>query len=194
MKRLIFSLLALIAVAGCANRVESHVTTFHKLEKNASGDYGTYFVFIPEGKKTSLEFSAHVDTLKKELNKHGFQEQSSSVLADYRAFFSYSVLPYTSSTTTSTPQLQGNSAFAKGFNSVGQSTSTTTNDYLRTVLLTLAKYTPELPAQPVYEGTLVSVGSNGQISKVMPVLIQSLFQNFPGNSGKTSQVELPLEN
>lgn len=191
MKRLIFSVLALTVLAGCTS-VQSNITRFHKLEKNGDGGYGTYSVFIPEEKKISLEFATHVDMLKKELNKHGFQEQPNSALADYRAFFSYSVRASSSSTTTFTPQLQGTSAFARGFNSVGQSASTTT-DNLRTVLFTIAKFNPGLPAQTVYEATLVSVGREGQISTVMPVLIKSLFQNFPGNSGETFRVELPLE-
>ena len=178
-------------LAGCTS-VQSNVTRFHKLEKDPKNQYGTYSVFIPEEKKTSLEFAAHVDMFKKELNTHGFQEQPNSALADYRAFFNYSVRASGSSTTTFTPQMQGTSAFAKGFNSVGPSASTTSEN-LRTVLFSLAKFTPGLPTQTVYEATLVSVGSNGQINTVMPVLIKSIFQDFPGNSGETIRVVLPLE-
>lgn len=194
MKRLVLALCVAV-LAGCVN-VESNITRFHKLEPNAAGQYGTYSVFIPDEKKSSLEFAAYVDMVKKQLDAHGFKEEPNAAIADYTAFFSYSVKTAGSTTTMVTaPKMAGNSAFARGFNSGAGSSALalTTDDYSRTVLLSLAKFEPGTPPKTFYEAALVSVGSNGQINAVMPTLIKSLFQTFPGNSGETIHISLPLE-
>jgi hypothetical protein len=43
-----------------------------------------------------------------------------------------------------------------------------------------------------FEGRVISRGSTGEISKVLPTLIEALFRNFPGESGKTKKIILPL--
>lgn len=194
MKRLVLALCVAV-LAGCVS-VNSNITRFHKLESNAAGQYGTYSVFIPDEKKSSLEFAAYLDMVKKQLDAHGFKEEPNAAIADYTAFFSYSVKTAGSTTTfRAAPKMAGNSAFAKGFNSGAGSSAfaSTTDNYARTVLLSLAKFAPGTQPQTFYEAALVSVGDDGQINAVMPTLIKSLFQNFPGNSGETIHVSLPVE-
>jgi hypothetical protein len=43
-----------------------------------------------------------------------------------------------------------------------------------------------------YEGRVTSTGISGNVSQIVPVMIDALFQNFPGVSGKTRRVSLPL--
>ncbi len=49
--------------------------------------------------------------------------------------------------------------------------------------------------QRVFEGRAISAGLNGQIEPVMPYMIDAIFRDFPGASGKTMtvRVEVPPE-
>jgi hypothetical protein len=40
----------------------------------------------------------------------------------------------------------------------------------------------------VFEGRVVSTGRSAEIAAVLPQMIDSLFTNFPGESGKTKRV------
>jgi hypothetical protein len=45
----------------------------------------------------------------------------------------------------------------------------------------------------VFEGRALSEGLNGQLSPVMPYILEAVFKDFPGSSGstKTVKVEVP---
>ena len=45
----------------------------------------------------------------------------------------------------------------------------------------------------MYERKVVSEDSTGEISIVMPYLIEALFQEFPGNNGSTRKVTLDFK-
>ena len=57
---------------------------------------------------------------------------------------------------------------------------------------------PRLVAAPseggrkLYEGTVESVGKDNRLPEVMPYLIQSMFTEFPGQSGTTKHVKIEL--
>jgi len=44
----------------------------------------------------------------------------------------------------------------------------------------------------VYEGRVQSSGSFGEIAVVLPSMIEALFRDFPGNSGKTKTITTGL--
>ncbi|MCR6629711.1 MAG: DUF4136 domain-containing protein [Magnetospirillum sp.] len=44
----------------------------------------------------------------------------------------------------------------------------------------------------LFEGRAVAEGTRREIAPVMPALIQALFTGFPGNSGSTVRIEVPL--
>jgi hypothetical protein len=44
--------------------------------------------------------------------------------------------------------------------------------------------------EPVYEGRAVSEGPVGNLTEIVPYMIRSMFENFPGNSGQTHSVAL----
>jgi hypothetical protein len=45
--------------------------------------------------------------------------------------------------------------------------------------------------QPVYEGNVVSSGSSGQLGVIVPKMIDSAFQSFPGESGRARAAVIP---
>ncbi len=47
--------------------------------------------------------------------------------------------------------------------------------------------------QVVFEGRAVSEGPTGEISLIMPYLVESMFRNFPGESGATKVVQIKTE-
>ena len=195
MKRLALIFIFGLVLSGCATKIQSNVTRFNKLEKNSAGVYGTYSIFVPKDKTSSLEFSAYADLVKKELNSRGFKEDPSPETSNFSVFFNYSVRSGGQVTTTYTPpaQIAGNSAFARGFNSASQGSSVSSEDYVRTVLLSIAKFSKGAAPETVFEATLVSEGSTGQINVVMPTFVKALFQEFPGNNGESIRVVLPVE-
>jgi hypothetical protein len=44
----------------------------------------------------------------------------------------------------------------------------------------------------VYEGRVASSGSSADIAVVLPTMIEALFKDFPGQSGKTKKLSMPL--
>ena len=46
--------------------------------------------------------------------------------------------------------------------------------------------------QRVFEGRAISAGLNGQIEPVMPYMLEALFRDFPGPSGKTMTVRVEV--
>lgn len=47
--------------------------------------------------------------------------------------------------------------------------------------------------KPLYDVTVKSEGTEGNLSKIMPYLVRSAFAEFPGKSGVPRVVELPLK-
>ena len=43
----------------------------------------------------------------------------------------------------------------------------------------------------LYEAKVVQVGQSGALTRAMPEMIKTLFEDFPGTSGSTRRVELP---
>jgi Domain of unknown function (DUF4136) len=183
-----------IFITGCASSVQSNVSRFHNLVKNQQGQYGSYFFFIADDKKNSLEHKNYVDIVKSKLNVAGFHEETILNKADFVVFLNYSVTAGAGSSYTSiSPVMAGNSAFAKGFNSAGQTAITTNSEsYVRTVSLRIARFAADKPPEPLFESTLVSEGSSGQMSIVMPSLLEALFTNFPGKNRENFRVSTTL--
>lgn len=197
-RRAIFLGLLLCAalVTGCAS-VQSSVTRFHALEKQKDGTYGTYAVYTPKEKESSLEYATYADLLKKQLNARGFREVALSQRPTYVAFFAYDVQRSGTSTTSFyRPQASGDSAFARGFNATAVGTATTEAAYTRSVMFRLVAppdADASAPRKTIYEARLASTGSSGEINRVMPTLVKAMFKDFPGKSGETVRVDLPME-
>lgn len=208
MRRLAFFILIVGLVSGC---VRSDVARFHNLPNR--GD-GKTIVILPAdpAKKGSIEFNSYAQIVTGYLEKNGYVVlPPSNPNADLMAFFGYSI--GTGQTEVgSTPiygQTGGGTTFTSGsisgfgtsgsysgysytaptYGIVGSSAYSYTSygRFVRLDILDAKKSTKDNPVK-VFEGTVKSRGTSSQIAVVMPAMIEALFTNFPGESGKTKRV------
>lgn len=74
----------------------------------------------------------------------------------------------------------------------GTSTGTIFKRYLNIEIIDIAK-SGDGKVQKVYEGKAISSGSSGQLAPVMPAIIRSIFEDFPGKSGASRTSQQPFE-
>lgn len=213
MRSLLFSLVIIPLLFGCGLMLQARVTSFHTLTPDNSG--GTFVVVPLDWQKGSLEFQAYEQRVISELKAIGF-EPAPVEQAKYAVFlvysidsgrdvaFSYPIFGQTgvsSATTSGVVNSYGNMATYSGtttyrptYGVVGSGVGTRT-EYTRMVRLEILEKEALLnngQVKKVYEGEVVSVGSTGQLSAVMPALLQALFQNFPSESGQSKTVTMPI--
>lgn len=120
----------------------------------------------------------------------------------------WGVTGYSGSTTTGTVSSYGGygtynatTTYTPQYGVTGYNTGTTTSTiYGRTIYLTLFdthKIDPKNKASfdnaKVYEAKLTSSGACGQIASVMDQMLDALFKDFPGESGKAHKVNEPMK-
>jgi len=205
---LVFALLA-----GCASFVETKVSAFHELEPSLSGV--TYALVPSKEQEDSLEFQAYAKLVKVELEKRGMTEAPLNQ-AKYAIFMfygidngkevisSYPIFGQTgtsSSYTTGTVTSYGNMATYSGttyktptYGVVGSGTSSDTvfTRYLNIDIIDIAK-SGNGKVKKVYEGKAISSGSSGQLAPVMPAIVKSVFEDFPGKSGASRTSQQPFQ-
>jgi hypothetical protein len=211
--------LTLTALTGCASMgVQSKVTTFHQL---TAADAGTFVIF-PWRKENegSLEFATYANQVAASLETKGYKRAPEAeagkyiVMLDYGiddgriettsySIPQYGVTGYSGSTTSGTVSTFGNTSYVDATTSgtpvygakeyIPASTSTTI--YRRFVSVDIidgAALGPDGKPKRLYEGRLRSEGSCGNLPTVMPVLVQAMFQEFPGTSGTARTASVPL--
>ena len=209
-------LLALMAVAGCTTAVvRSDVSIFHELPSAAAS--GLKYSAMPlKAQEGSLEHKFYEGLVKSELDKLGYVETPADA-ADVIVFLeygiddgkqvvsSYPIIAQTGSTTGFTSGTIRNSA-GRYVTYSGVTTYTPTYEVIGTGVTSQTVYTRFMrldfldpgelrngKVRKVLEAKVFSAGSSGQLATVMPIMIQALFQTFPGKTGSTRQVDLPLE-
>jgi len=202
----------LVLLGGCAT-VETRVSAFHELESSLSG---VPYVLIPtREQESSLEFQSYANLVKSELGKRGmtetpFDQAKYAIYIFYgiddgkQVVSTYPIFGQTgtaSSYTTGTVTTYGNTASYSGttyktpsYGIVGSGASTDTvfKRYLNIDIIDIAK-SGNGKAQKVYEGKAISSGSSGQLAPVMPAIIRSVFEDFPGKSGASRTIQQSLK-
>jgi len=211
MRNIVITLL-LALLGGCVT-VETRVSAFHELEQSLSEV--TYALIPTKEQEGSLEFQSYAKLVKAELEKRGMIE-SPFDKAKYAIFMfygiddgkqvvsSYPIFGQTGTSrsyTTGTITSYGNTASYSGttyktptYGVVGSGTRTGTEftRYLNIEIIDIAK-SGNGKVQKVYEGKAVSSGSSGQLALVMPAIVKSVFEDFPGKSGASRRSWQPLE-
>ena len=197
-------------VTGCAQMVRSQVSVFHEIPDGAKP---TYTLLSFKEQESSLEHKTYENLVRQQLNAKGFREvplDQSDVIVFLQygidqgreATYSYPIIGQTgtsSSYTTGTIQSYGGgyatysgttrNTPTYGVVGTGVGSQTVYMHFLRVDLLdrpALASGT----VKKVFEGSVVSRGSSGQLSVVMPTMIRAFFEEFPGKSGSTRSVTL----
>lgn len=217
----LLGLIASSFLAGCAGigpRAESRITEFHELTPPTPTD--TYTI-LPMRKEQgeSLEFKTFANQLANGLRAKGYNVVTPNSPAKYAVFFDYGVdegrtvvsnysIPqygvtgYRNTSTTGTISSIGNTAYVNaqtystptyGITGYQQGTSTS-QVFKRFLNLDIVEVPPVqgAPLKKVYEGRLVSEGSCGTMPAVLPTLLTSMLEGFPGESGKTRKEVRPV--
>jgi hypothetical protein len=202
-------ILVVTLLTGCVTtRLQGSVTRFHTLD----GSPKTFAIFPLEDQQDSLEFRSYARNLSAELTAKGWKEELAES-ADVAIFLEYAIggkteirsypifkqVPFGNATTTGTVspsgQIQATTTQATTLAVAGTGTYTDTV-FVREVTLKMFSmpiWRASKKMEPVFEGSVNSTGSTGQLSVVMPTLIRALLQDFPGKSGSSVTVRLPIE-
>jgi hypothetical protein len=213
-KRIVAALAVLLAVSACASPkyVVSDVTRFHTLAGPSGENYtGKTFAIVavsPE-QEQSIAFRQFGDLMNARLSSLGLRQISGSTptAADYVVTLDYDVLgptPDIRSRSSSFGFGFGYSNFRRPFGyGFGGTYDPFFDDYNYTdtrqmftrrvefVMYRGNTYTSG-PKTRVYESRAVSTGLNPQIEPVMPYILDAIFKDFPGASGRTNTVTVQV--
>jgi hypothetical protein len=189
--------------------LHSNVTAFHTFPPK-SAISGTIVIVPGRGISPSLEFQSYAARIYAELAKRGLTEASAPSTADFVGVFTYGI-DSGRDHIYSTPiygQTGGGTTFHSGsIYGTGGGASYTGSSYTpatfgvtgsltetevlftRVAELSISR---QADSKAVWQGRNVSSGSGGEIAQVLPTMIQALLKDFPGQSGKTRFIELPL--
>ena len=208
----------LFLFSGCmTSGIIANVSVFHNITEKYKGKKVVVLPFQTE-LESSLEFQNYKKTIENNLQKYGFnivQEKDSS---DFIAFVSYGIgggkdklvsSPVFGSTgggsgtfsgssynygTGGTTYYSGTTYSMPTFGVVGSRTGSIII-YTKQLALDLVE-TSTLESKKVnkiYEGRVKSTGSCSMIPAVMPEMLESLFKDFPKQSGSTHTIGLPWD-
>ena len=193
-------LIALFVVTGCVLRTISNVTTFSNLPANYVGSTIAVVAYPPE-KNEGLAWRNHRTIFENELRKKGFRVTNAEA-PDYVAIVSYGIDDGTTTTSLVSKPVYGQTgggttthsgnigSYSGGYGSyygtsytqptygiVGTSTSTVSETkFRRAVTVNIEDHRTK---ERVFEGTLKSGGSCGNMTVIVPYLASAMFQNFP---------------
>lgn len=188
-------------VACVSPPVRSSITVFHTLP--ASGNASTFaFVALP-AEEGDLEYAAYRDQIRDALIAHGWQEAPPDRAARF-VTFAYGIDQGRVATVNMPVWGQTGIASATTTGSYGYGTYSGTTTYtpeygvtgfvpvsvtqysrvLRVEIVNRAASANEKP-QRVYQADVLSVGRTGTLARVMPAMIEGLFEVFPGKTGQT---------
>jgi hypothetical protein len=216
--RLLAPLFAIVLLAGCASTVTTQVTPFHELTGSLEGQR---FVIVPTPEQqSSLEFGTYADLVREALVARGLVDAGANKeSADLGVSIAYEVVgraPGMRSGTSGHVGIgagsgggfsMGGIGFGVGF-PIGGGSSGDAN-FQRTLQVRIdrlgaasapppAQSPPSLPAPAaptgrVFEARAISEGPSASIAPVMAAMVRAIFDDFPGESGRTRVVRVPME-
>lgn len=188
----------LLLPSGCAALVETGVTVFHEIEQPLAG--ASYSIVPSEAQEDSLEFRAYAQLISAELALLGMVEVSldeakytismSYGMGDGRQVVaSYPIMGQIGAGTSSSGTAYGTPSYGV----VGYGTRTDTV-FTRYLSIDIADTTGSAggAGRKICEVRAISTGTDGQLAAVMPAIIRSAFEEFPGVSGVPRTVRSPL--
>lgn len=196
---------ALLFLTACAS-VRTSVSVFHTLPEQTQR---TTYAFLPlESQEGSLEYAAYSKKIAAYLKPYHYIEVGSNESPDLLLAFSYGIGDGTTvvgstpiigqtgggpSRTTGTVNTSGstgtyssNTYSAPTYGVVG-AIPTQSTSYQRTLSVDIINplSDPDQSITYVYQASVRSSGSSDQFNSVIDEMLDSLFEEFPGESGKT---------
>ncbi len=184
------SLAALVLLlAGCTRSFEAEVTRFHQITR-VGGQSAT--VVAADPRLEGLEFASFADIVGRHLERYGYSAAGQAT-PDLRVVMGYGLAEIGSERSGPIVGI-GVGHYGRhvgvsysGLFNVGGGRRTYYSYRLDLVIEDAAT------GQRIFEGHSVTSGQGGDMGAVMPYLVAALFENFPGNSGETIRVELPVD-
>jgi hypothetical protein len=213
--RLLALPLAAFLLAGCAATVSTQVTSFHQL---SSGLQGQRFVILPTAEQqNSLEFNSYAALVREALVGKGLVDAAGARAADLGVVMTYSVSGRNSGLRDGTGVYGGFGAGSGGGFSmggvgigigfpIGGGGGSDANAYVHNLKVEInrlnagaaaaapaATGTQETSgAERVYEARATSEGPSASPAPIMRAMVQAIFEDFPGENGRTRVVRAPL--
>ena len=205
-----FAFFGLVAcLAGCASQVRTSSTTFHGDDSKERGP----IIVLPlnDEQRDSLAFKVVSQRVSARLAEKGYQLARDRDDAKFVAFISYGI-DNGKTSVSSVPiygQTGGGTSFSQGtvngsggsyanysgttttmktYGVVGMNASSVT-EYKRDVNIDIYNVSGAKPIK-AYELRAISVGSCQNINAIIPIVIDGMFAEFPGESGKATRVDI----
>lgn len=199
----IIALTSVVLVAGCTSKFRSDVASFHRLQ--APSGESVQIVAKDPGKRGSIEFSQYASILGEQLWRLGYrpvgvdQKPDLIVRVDYRVGEARAQI-------RSYGGYGGYGPYGHGFGHYGfhrgfygpygygyphHQDIRSYTIYDRVLEMEIAK--SDNPDINIFESRVISEGRSNRLTEVMPLLVRSMFQEFPGPSGVTRQVSIELD-
>ncbi|MSO88530.1 MAG: DUF4136 domain-containing protein [Rhodospirillaceae bacterium] len=199
-KRLGVAMRAALTLGGCGLQLESDVTAFHAL---SPGDRGRLIAVAPMDarKQGSLEFLSYAAQVEDRLRRAGFRTAATNDRPELFALFDYQtdeeivqtpyVEPITETRTTTTRDSYGverrqTNEVITGYNS-GVSTE---NRFTRRLRLDIVEFSVNRQQRKLYEGQLRNVSDCKKLTVIMDALLEGMFADFPGASGRARSIKV----
>jgi len=198
LKRFVLVAPLFLLLAACASNFQAEVSRFHRLQQ----PQGQTIKIVPQDEKKvgSLEFATYASMIAPELTKLGYRVVGPNDKAQLIARVDYAVSDG-NTVIRSYPDYAGfyDPFYWPGYRwrGFGPAYMQDIHSYIvypRRLDLQIVRgdVKPSDPDWMVYEGHAMSQGTNNRLQEVMPLLIQALFTNFPGQSGQTNKVTIKL--
>jgi len=209
------AVLAGALLAGCGTVIRSNVTTFHEWPPQLPAT--TYVFERTQEQDASLEYRNYENLVRAQLNRLGLTEAGPNVTPYLKTRIGYGMEvrdvrevypvvvnpPYWHSPAWRMHRFR--SPFHDPFYGpfydpfydplwygpgVVQQRETSYQLFTRQFRVTISRFAD---GQPLYDARVVSEGRTASLATVMPYLVHAAFQDFPGKSGVTRQVESRMQ-
>jgi len=189
---------ASILLGACASKVETEVTRFHK---GALPQGETVRIVHADQGREGPEFDQYADLIRQDLARLGYSPVQEGSTADLTVEVDYSVsegrtriderpgygYPYYSYRFGVFYPYHHAFIHPHFFDGYAGPRIRSQTVYTRSLRMRIIESGSE---DVVFEGRVVSEGREQEISRVMPYLVESMFRNFPGESGTTKVVDI----
>ncbi len=193
LKRSLFCISLALMAASCATQVPVDVT--HFTQSNAAIAGHSFTVYAEPTQSGSLEFQHYAGLVGGALQQHGLAAAPVNGVPDYVVQIRYaSGGSHTEvySDPLNTWGYYGRHGYGYGYGPGAGVTSTTLYPQTLEVDILDGAAWRAGRREMVFQGRAVGDSQVNDLNAAMPALVQALFTNFPGNSGATERVWVPL--
>ncbi|MFN3230781.1 MAG: DUF4136 domain-containing protein [Alphaproteobacteria bacterium] len=197
--KLLLILAASIAITGCAGKFRSDVSSWHRLQQPSGETFA--IVAGDESKRGGLEFAQYSGLVAEKLRMIGYRPVQQGAAPDLIVRVDYGI---------GDPRTQirsyGYGGPFYGYSHWGHFRRPYGYGYpyahggtdIRSYPLYMRRLEMEIaaannPDVNLFESRVMSEGRSNRLEEVMPLLVESMFQDFPGPSGVTREVTIDLE-